>query len=154
MSTASPSTRIDLRVDAYKKSIISRAAAMLGVNITQFIMERVFPEAERIVAEGNRTRLPKKEWERFLATLDVARHEVPGMVVARLAGAMEFQGQALGKQLLRDALLGTLQAADIAGLRAVVVHAKDEGAKRFYERFRFEPFPAEHFKLALLLKDL
>ena len=70
MSTASTSTRIDLRVDPQKKSIISRAAAMLGVNITQFIMERVFPEAERIVAEDNRTRLPKAEWERFLAKLE------------------------------------------------------------------------------------
>ena len=71
---------------------------------------------------------------------------------------MEWRGnskeEGLGKQLLRDALLRTLQAADIAGLRAVVVHAKDEDAKKFYERFRFEPFPSEPFKLALLLKDL
>ena len=84
----------------------------------------------------------------------LARHDVPVMVLARLAVAKEFQGGGLGKQLLRDALLRTLQAADIAGLRAVVVHAKDEDAKRFYERFRFEPFPPESFKLALLLKDL
>ena len=77
MSTASPSTRIDLRVDAHKKEIISRAAAMLGVNITQFIIERVFPEAERIVAEDNRTRLPKKEWERFFAKLDETPKDLP-----------------------------------------------------------------------------
>jgi len=77
MNTASASTRIDLRVDAHKKNIISRAAAMLGVNITQFIMERVFPEAERIVAEDNRTRLPKEEWERFLAKLDEAPKDLP-----------------------------------------------------------------------------
>jgi predicted N-acetyltransferase YhbS len=82
------------------------------------------------------------------------RHDVPVMVLARLAVASEFQGQGLGKQLLRDALLRTLQAADIAGLRAVVVHAKDEKAKAFYERFRFESFPDESLKLALLLKDL
>ncbi len=84
----------------------------------------------------------------------LARHEVPVMVLARLAVANEFQGQGVGKQLLRDALLRTLQAADIAGLRAVVVHAKDEKAKQFYERFRFKPFPSEPFKLALLMKDL
>jgi uncharacterized protein (DUF1778 family) len=77
MSAFSPSTRIDLRVDARKKSIISRAAAMLGVNITQFIIERVFPEAERIVAEDNRTRLPKEEWERFYAKLDEAPKDLP-----------------------------------------------------------------------------
>lgn len=77
MNTAIPTTRIDLRLDPRKKSIISRAAAMLGLNITQFIMERVFPEAERIVAEGNRTRLPKEEWERFCAKLDEAPADLP-----------------------------------------------------------------------------
>ncbi len=77
MRTASPTTRIDLRVDAHKKSIISRAAALLGVNITQFVMERVFPEAERIVAEDNRTRLPKEEWERFFAKLDEPPKDLP-----------------------------------------------------------------------------
>jgi uncharacterized protein (DUF1778 family) len=40
-------------------------------------MERVFPEAERIVAEDNRTRLPKKDWERFLARLDEAPRDLP-----------------------------------------------------------------------------
>jgi uncharacterized protein (DUF1778 family) len=78
MSTATPSsTRIDLRVDPYKKSVISRAAALLGINITQFIIERVFPEAERIVAEDARTRLPKEEWMRFLAKLDEAPKDLP-----------------------------------------------------------------------------
>ena len=84
----------------------------------------------------------------------LARHDVPVMVLARLGVAREFQGKGLGKQLLRDALLRTLQAADIAGLRAVVVHAKDENAKKFYERYRFESFHSEAFKPALLLKDL
>lgn len=76
------------------------------------------------------------------------------MVLARLAVDKEFQGQRVGTQLLRDALSRTLQAADIAGLRAVIVHAKNEAAKRFYEQFGFEPFPSEPLKLALLLKDL
>jgi GNAT superfamily N-acetyltransferase len=84
----------------------------------------------------------------------LARHQIPVMILARLAVDRGFQGQSLGKQLLRDALLRTLQAADIAGLRAVVVHAKDGTAKRFYEHFRFEAFPSEPLKLALLLKDL
>jgi uncharacterized protein (DUF1778 family) len=77
MRTASPSSRIDLRVESDKKRVIRRAAAMLGVNVTQFIMERVFPEAERIVAEDNRTRISKKEWERFLAKLDEAPKDLP-----------------------------------------------------------------------------
>ena len=48
----------------------------------------------------------------------------------------------------------TFQAAEIAGLRAIVVPAKDAVARRFYERYRFEPFPSDPLKLALLLKDL
>ncbi|HEY5747003.1 MAG TPA: DUF1778 domain-containing protein [Chryseolinea sp.] len=71
------STRIDLRVDPYKKSIISRAAEMLGVNITQFIMDRVFPEAEKIVSENHRLKLSKEEWERFCAKLDEPPKDLP-----------------------------------------------------------------------------
>jgi GNAT superfamily N-acetyltransferase len=82
------------------------------------------------------------------------KHPVPVMILARLGVARKFHGQGLGKHLLRDALLRTLQAADIAGLRAVVVQAKDDGARLFYERYLFEPFPADPLKLALLLKDL
>ena len=84
----------------------------------------------------------------------LAKHPVPVMVLAKLAVARSFQGKGLGKGLLRDALLRTLQAADIAGLRAVVVDAKDDEAKRFYERFHFEAFPSAPYRLALLLKDI
>lgn len=48
----------------------------------------------------------------------------------------------------------TLAAADIAGLRAVVVDAKNEAAKRFYEKFNFEPFAENPFRLSLILKDV
>ena len=84
----------------------------------------------------------------------LARHPVPVMILARLAVARKFQGVGLGKALLRDASLRTLQAADIAGLRAIVVHAKDDDAKRFYQRYQFEPFTSDPLKLTLLLKDL
>ena len=84
----------------------------------------------------------------------LAKHPVPVMILARLAVARKFQRRGLGKHLLRDALLRTLQASDIAGLRAVVVHAKDDGARLFYQRYHFEPFPGDRLKLALLLKDL
>ena len=70
-------TRIDLRVDRNKKKIISRAAEILGVNITQFILERVLPEAEKIVSDNHRVRLPKKEWERFCAKLDEPPKDLP-----------------------------------------------------------------------------
>jgi len=56
--------------------------------------------------------------------------------------------------LLKDAMLRTLQAADIAGIRALVVHAADEAAKTFYERFDFRSSPTDPLHLFLLLKDV
>ncbi len=83
-----------------------------------------------------------------------ARHPIPVMLLARLAVDRSEQGRGLGKALLRDALLRTAQAADIAGIRALLVHAKDDEARAWYERFDFEPSPTDPFHLFLLLKDL
>ena len=84
----------------------------------------------------------------------LARHPVPVMLLARLAVDGEIKGQGLGAALLRDALARTLQAADIAGIRAVIVHAKDDAARRFYEHFDFDPSPTDTYHLYLLIKDL
>lgn len=84
----------------------------------------------------------------------LARHPIPVIVLARLAVDRMFQKRGIGKGLLKDALLRTLQAAEIAGLRAVLVHAKDDDARRFYIRFGFEPSPTDRFHLMLLLKDV
>lgn len=84
----------------------------------------------------------------------LARHPVPVMLLARLAVDTSEQGRGLGKALLKDALLRTAQAAEIAGIRAFLVHAKDEAARAFYERFDFEPSPVDPFQLFLLMKDV
>jgi GNAT superfamily N-acetyltransferase len=79
---------------------------------------------------------------------------IPLMLLARLAVAASWQGKGLGAGLLKDAMLRTLQAADIAGIRAMAVHAKDDTARAFYERFDFIPSPSDPFHLLLLLKDI
>jgi len=84
----------------------------------------------------------------------LARHPVPVMLLARLAVDNEVKGRGLGAALLHDALARTLQAADIAGIRAVIVHAKDDDARRFYEHFDFDPSPTDSYHLYLLIKDL
>jgi GNAT superfamily N-acetyltransferase len=83
----------------------------------------------------------------------LARHPIPIMLLARLAVDIREQGKGVGKGLLKDALLRTLQAADIGGLRALLVHAKDLQAKAFYGKFGFESSPIDEFHLMLLLKD-
>jgi GNAT superfamily N-acetyltransferase len=84
----------------------------------------------------------------------LARHAVPIMLLARLAIATRWQGKGLGSGLLKDAMLRTLQAADIAGIRAFAVHAKDDEAKAFYERFDFLASPSDPYHLFRLLKDI
>lgn len=87
-------------------------------------------------------------------TKGLARYPVPIMLLARLAVATSWQGKKLGAGLLKDAMLRTLQAADIAGIRAFGVHAKDDEAKAFYEHFDFVPSPTDPYHLFRLLKDI
>lgn len=87
-------------------------------------------------------------------TKGLARHPVPVMLLARLAVSTPWQGRKIGFGLLKDAMLRTLQAADIGGIRAFAVHAKDEPAKQFYERFGFVPSPTDPLHLYRLIKDL
>ncbi|GAU09733.1 GNAT family N-acetyltransferase [Desulfoplanes formicivorans] len=84
----------------------------------------------------------------------LARHPVPVMILARLAVDTDHQRLGLGRALLKDALLRTVQAADIAGIRALLVHAKDESARKWYASWDFEPSPTDPYHLFLLLKDL
>lgn len=84
----------------------------------------------------------------------LAKHPVPVIILARLAVDKTEQGAGLGKGLLRGALLKVVHAADIIGGRALLVHAKNEQAKAFYERFGFEASPIDPFHLYLLLKDI
>ena len=84
----------------------------------------------------------------------LARHPIPVMLLARLAIDRAEQGKELGKALLKDALLRTAQAAEIAGIRALLVHAKDDEARAWYEQFDFEPSPTDPYHLFLLMKDL
>lgn len=87
-------------------------------------------------------------------TKGVAQHPVPVMILARLAVDIRHQAVGLGKALLKDALLRTHQAADIAGIRALLVHAKDDQARQWYLQWEFEPSVTDPLHLYLLLKDL
>lgn len=84
----------------------------------------------------------------------MARHPVPVMILARLAVDNAHQGVGLGRALLKDALIRTVRAADIAGMRALLVHAKDEEAKNWYRQWEFEPSVTDPLHLYLLMKDL
>ena len=84
----------------------------------------------------------------------LAKYPIPVMVLARLAVSHARQGQGIGAGLLKDALVRIVAAADQAGIRAVAVHAKDDAARAFYERFDFERSPTDPYHLLLLMKDV
>ena len=84
----------------------------------------------------------------------LARHPVPVILLARLAVNGAEQRRGLGKALVKDALIKTAAAAAIVGIRALLVHAKDEEAREWYEFLGFELSPTNPNHLFLLMKDL
>jgi GNAT superfamily N-acetyltransferase len=78
---------------------------------------------------------------------------IPVMVIGRLAIDKAYQGRGLGAALLRDAVLRTLQAAEIAGIRAILVHAISEDARQFYERSGFYASPVNPMTLMITVAD-
>lgn len=83
-----------------------------------------------------------------------ARYPVPVILMARFAVDQTEQGKGLGKALLRDAIRRALQGADAIGGRAFLVHAKDDEARAFYQKFGMEPSPTNALHLFLLFKDV
>ena len=97
-----------------------------------------------VISEGKRVvgfyALASGSVERISAPAAIARNmpeAVPVMVLGRLAVERAMQGQGLGAALLKDALLRTLAVTRNAGVRAVLVHAISEDARRFYLRYGF-----------------
>lgn len=82
------------------------------------------------------------------------RHPIPLLVLARLAVHRDWHGRGLGAGLLLDALGRTLQVADLVGVRALAVHAKDENAASFYRHFGFIPSSTDPRHLFMLIKDI
>lgn len=78
---------------------------------------------------------------------------VPVILLSRLAVDRREQGLGLGKHLLRDAIERCVQAADIVGVRAMLVHALHDNARAFYAHFDFEPSPTDPLHLLLLIGD-
>ena len=82
------------------------------------------------------------------------RHPIPVLLLARLAVDSAHQGRGVGAILLGDALYRAASGAEIIGARALLVNAKDEDARAFYERYDFEPSPVHPLQMFLLMKDL
>ena len=84
----------------------------------------------------------------------MSRHPIPLLVLARFAVHVNAQGRGIGSGLLPDALGRTLQVADVIGVRALAVHAKDDRAVAFYRHFGFAPSPSDARHLFMIIKDI
>ena len=77
---------------------------------------------------------------------------IPATLLGRLAVDRRHQGKGYGRFLLADALFRAV-SSEIASF-AVIVDAKDENARRFYERESFLPFPDQPMKLFRPMADI
>jgi len=79
---------------------------------------------------------------------------VPVVVLGRLAVARSHHGQGLGRALFQDAALRVVRAADVIGIRGLVVHALSDEARDFYLRLGLEESPLDPMTLMVTLADL
>ncbi len=126
---------LNQKIDAARTYVVHRSGAVVGYfSLAYGSVAR--EEAPERIAKG------------------LARHPIPVILLARLAVDRRERGRGLGAALLKDALRRSERAAEIAGARAVLVHALDEEARGFYEHFGFERTPFDELQLMLLMKDL
>ncbi|WP_028486024.1 GNAT family N-acetyltransferase [Thiomicrorhabdus chilensis] len=95
--------------------------------------------------------------ERSKATSNIARNmpnPIPVVILARLAIDTNFKGLSLGKGLLKDALLRSLNVANEVGVKAVLVHALDSEAVEFYEKFGFKRMPEQENTLLISISNI
>jgi GNAT superfamily N-acetyltransferase len=76
---------------------------------------------------------------------------VPVLVLGRLAIHKDHQQKGIGTALLNDAIRRAIQAADIAGVTALLVHAISKEARRFYLSRGFIESPIKPMTLCLML---
>jgi GNAT superfamily N-acetyltransferase len=88
------------------------------------------------------------------AAKGMPRQPIPAVLLARLAVDKTVQGRGVGAWLLRDAMLRTLNVAESMGIRVLLVHAIDAGARAFYERHGFEASPTDAHNLQMLIRDI
>lgn len=79
---------------------------------------------------------------------------IPVVILGRLAVDRSLHGKGIGRGLVRDACLRVLQAADILGIRGIVVHALSLEAKSFYEKMGFDAAKNDPMMLMITLNDL
>ena len=80
--------------------------------------------------------------------------EMPAILLARMAVDSRHQGRGLGAALLKHFMLKAIEVAQSVGVRVLLIHAKDENAKNFYEHYGFVTSPLDPLVMMMLLTEL
>jgi GNAT superfamily N-acetyltransferase len=100
------------------------------------------------VAQVERENAPKR------VSQGLAQHPIPVVLIGRFAVDQRSQGFGVGRFLIRDALERIIETADMIGIRAVMVRAKDASAAAFYVRLGFQVSASDPMLFFHLLKDI
>jgi len=84
----------------------------------------------------------------------IPAYPVPAVLIGKLAVDKSVQGQGLGRELLVNALIRVVRAAQEIGIFAVRVDAIDVKAKEFYLKHEFIPFQDKELSLFLPMKTI
>jgi GNAT superfamily N-acetyltransferase len=89
------------------------------------------------------------------STRRLPRYEtLPATLIGRLAVAQRYHRRGFGRLLLLDALRRSLVASRQVAVMAVVVDAKDDAARSFYERYGFNRFQDHPYRLFLPIETV
>lgn len=83
-----------------------------------------------------------------------AHYPVPVMLFARFAVDKKMQGHGIGRALLKDAFLRTVNASEIGGLAAILVDAIDDRMVAFYQKYGFIDCPVGERKLMIAIQSV
>jgi GNAT superfamily N-acetyltransferase len=118
-----------------------------------FVTTKTDPDVAGYYALAAGAVMPREATARLVHGL-AGNQPVPVVLLGRLAVDARHQGQHLGRSLLLDGMTRVLEAGELIGIRALLVHAIDERAREWYAQFGFERSPTHPLHLLLLIKDL
>ena len=95
---------------------------------------------------------PESATER--ARQGMGKYQIPAIILTRLAVDRSYQGQGIGKSLLRDCVIRSLSISDEIGTRLLLTHPIDPEASDFYLKNGFSPSAVDSSQLMILMKDL
>ena len=128
---------------------IKRRAAAVHVMTQRGAPDQIIGYYTLSAASLQLTDLPEDAQEKFARYPDVA-----ASLLGRLAVDERYKRQGLGAQLLKHALLRSLEQSKTLAIAAVIVDALNDNAKRFYEHYGFTTLPGQKSRLYIPMKTV